>query len=371
MSRLTALIKKESFQMVRDPSSFMIAVVLSAILLLLYGYGVSLDANNIKIGLVIQDNSPEVQSLIRAFKNTKFFDVDISRNRDEIEKEIIAGRLRGMVVIRPDFTERLRDPHDIAKIQVIADGSETNTAAFVQNYARGIYQTWLEQMNIAQAGGSVKVPISIQTRYWFNSELKSNYFLLPGSIATIMTLIGALLTSLVVAREWERGTMEALMATPVNMVEIIMGKLIPYFLLGMGSMIICTTAAIFLFGVPFRGSFLVLTVVSTIFLLVALEQGLLISTLTKNQFLASEVALITAYLPGFILSGFIFEIRSMPEFIQLITYIIPARYFVSCLQTLFLAGNVYSVIIPNVIALVIIGIFLFAILLRKTEKRLS
>ncbi len=370
MSRLTALIKKESFQMLRDPSSFMIAVVLSAILLFLYGYGVSLDANKIRIGLVIQDNSPEVQSLIRAFKNTKFFDVDISRNRSEIEKEITAGRLRGMVVIQPDFTERLRNPHDVAKIQVIADGSETNTAAYVQNYARGIWASWLKQMNIAEAG-AIKEPISIQTRYWFNPELKSNYFLLPGSIATIMTLIGTLLTSLVIAREWERGTMEALMATPVNMIEIIMGKLIPYFLLGMGSMVICTVTSIFLFGVPFRGSFLVLSAVSAIFLLVALEQGLLISTLTKNQFLASQMALITAYLPGFILSGFIFEIRSMPGFIQLITYIVPAKYFVSCLQTLFLAGNVYSVIIPNVIALIIIGTFLFAIILRKTEKRLG
>ncbi len=362
MNRVIALIRKEIYQIIRDPSSLLIAVVLPAILLFLYGYGVSLDANKIKIGLVVQDSSPEVQSLIRAFKNTKYFDITISRNRQEIEKQIMASHLRGMVVIPVDFSRRLVNPDDISKIQVIADGSETNTATFVQNYARGVILNWM---------GEEQGNISIQPRYWFNPELKSNYFLLPGSIATIMTLIGTLLTSLVIAREWERGTMEALMATPVSMTEIIAGKLVPYFILGMTSMSICTLAAIFLFGVPFRGSFLLLVIISAAFLTAALEWGLLISTATKNQFLASQVALITAYLPAFILSGFVFEIKSMPGFIQFLTNFVPAKYFVSSLQTIFLAGDIYGVLLPNLAAMLLFAAFLFILILLKTKKRLG
>jgi len=367
MRRLIALIKKEIFQILRDPSSLLIAVVLPCILLFLYGYGVSLDASKIKIGLVVQDNSPEVQSLINAFKDTKYFDLTISDNRNDIEKRIISSQLRGMVVIPEDFTRRLENSYDISSIQVIADGSETNTATFVQNYAIGVISNWAGQTQFIQKQSN----ISIQPRYWFNPELKSNYFLLPGSIATIMTLIGTLLTSLVIAREWERGTMEALMATPVSMFEIILGKLIPYFILGMASMAICTFAAIVLFGVPFRGSFLLLSIISAVFLIVALEWGLLISTATKNQFLASQIALITAYLPGFILSGFVFEIKSMPIFIQFLTNFVPAKYFVSCLQTIFLAGDIHGIIFPNLAVLSIMALILFVFVLQKTKKRLG
>ena len=367
MRRLIALIKKETYQILRDPSSLMIAVVLPCILLFLYGYGVSLDANKIKIGLVIQDSSPQVQSLIRAFKDTKYFDIIISDNRKDIEKQIMSSHLRGMVVIPEDFTRRYANSYDVSLIQVIADGSETNTAAFVQNYSQGVISNWLAQtQGVKKQGG-----INIIPRYWYNPELKSNYFLLPGSIATIMTLIGTLLTALVIAREWERGTMEALMSTPITMFEIILGKLIPYFVLGMISMTICTIAAITIFGVPFRGSFLLLAAVSAIFLIVMLEWGLLISTATKNQFLASQVALITAYLPAFILSGFVFEIKSMPMFIQFMTNFVPARYFVSSLQTIFLAGDIYGIILPNMAVLSIFALFLFILVLRKTEKRLG
>ncbi|HEX2975520.1 MAG TPA: ABC transporter permease, partial [Bacteroidales bacterium] len=356
MRRLAALIKKEVYQILRDPSSLIIAVILPCILLFFYGYGVSLDTNRIKIGMVVLDTSPEAQSLIQAFKDTKYFSITFSDNRAEIEKQIMASKLRGMVVIPVDFTQRLLNPHDASKIQVIADGSETNTAAFVQNYSQAVINLWYAQNYPKEVNTSPSV--IIQPRYWFNSELKSNYFLLPGAIATIMTLIGVLLTSLVIAREWERGTMEALMATPVTMPELIFGKLIPYFVLGMTSMVICTLAAITIFGVPFRGSFILLLVVSAVFLITALEWGLLISTATKNQFIASQAALITAYLPTFILSGFIFEIRSMPAVIQFITNFVPAKYFVGSLQTLFLAGNVYGVILPDLAVLSVFALLL-------------
>ncbi len=370
MRRLKALIKKEFHQIVRDPSSVMIAFILPLILLFLFGYGVSLDANRIDIGIVMQDNSPQVQSLIRAFENTSFLNAQVERDRREIEKQLVAGKLRGMVVIPTDFTRRLINPDDTAKLQVIADGSEPNTANFVQNYIRQTWVNWLLQSGLSEAMLTVDERVSIQPRFWFNPELESSHFLLSGSIAIIMTLIGTLLTSLVISREWERGTMEAMMATPVNIIEIILGKLIPYFVLGMSSMVICTIISIVVFGVPFRGSFITLAAVSAIFLITALQQGLLISTVAKNQFLASQMAFISGFLPAFILSGFVFEIKSMPAFVQAITYIVPAKYFVSCLQTLFLAGDIYSVIIPNVIGIMILGSVLFIVITRKTRKRL-
>lgn len=369
MRRLKALILKEFYQIIRDPSSIMIAFILPFILLFIFGYGVSLDANEIDIGVVVQDSSPEIQSLISSFKHTRFLKAEISKDLKTIENKVVAGKLRGMVVIPSDFTWKLKNSYDTAEIQVIADGSEPNTASFVQNYVRGVYSTWLQQENITTASQHTN-NVSIQTRYWYNPELKSSYFLLPGSIAIIMTLIGTLLTSLVIAREWERGSMEALMATPVNIIEIILGKLVPYFILGMTSLVICTAVSIFIFGVPFRGSFLLLGFVSSVFLITALEQGLLISTVTKNQFLASQLALISGFLPSFILSGFVFEINSMPLFVQAITCVVPAKYFVTCLQTLFLAGDIYELIIPNVFAILALGLILFILITMKTRKRL-
>lgn len=369
MRRLKALIIKEFYQIVRDPSSILIAFILPFILLFIFGYGVSLDANKINVGLVVQDSSPEIQSLISSFDNTRFLNTQISKDLPSVEKKLVAGKVRGMVVIPSDFTKKLRNQDDIAEIQVIADGSEPNTASFVQNYVRGTYLNWVQQEDI-QLANSANNNVSLQTRYWYNQELKSSYFLLPGSIAIIMTLIGTLLTSLVIAREWERGSMEAMMATPINIMEIILGKLIPYFILGMSSLVICTAVSILIFDVPFRGSFWALGFISSVFLITALELGLLISTVTKNQFLASQLALITGFLPSFILSGFVFEINSMPFFIQVITYFVPAKYFVTCLQTLFLAGDIYSVLVPNVLAIMFLGLILFVLIGLKTRKRL-
>ena len=211
----------------------------------------------------------------------------------------------------------------------------------------------------------------IRDRYWFNSPLLSSYFLLPGSIAIILTLIGILLTALVVAREWERGTMEAIMSTPISIFELLLGKLLPYFVLGMLSMVICVTITLTWFGIPFRGSFLVLSLTSAVYLFPALSIGLLISTLAKSQFVAAQAALIIGFLPAFLLSGFIFQISSMPWWLQYITHIIPAKYFIAILQTLFLSGNIYEVILPNLIAMLILGSIVFAVILKITRKRLD
>lgn len=368
--RLKALLVKESLQVVRDPSSILIAFVLPLILLFLFGYGVSLDARQVRLGVVLEDTGPEARRLAGAFVATPFFDALPAFDRRDLIPDLVGGRLRGLVVIPQDFARRLYAPGGMARVQAITDGSETNTANFVANYAQGTLATWASQ-EATLAGRTAEPLVALQTRFFYNVELNSRYSLVPGSLAIIMAIIGSLLTALVVAREWERGTMEALLATPLSAPEIVIGKLVPYFALGMASMAVCTAVAFFLYGIPFRGSLPALAVAAAAFLLAALGQGFLISTVTRNQFLASQAALVSAFLPAFILSGFVFEIASMPWIIRTLTRIIPARYFVTNLQTLFLTGDVWALLGPNaLVCLAIAGVF-FALTLKKTPRRLE
>lgn len=369
LRRLRALIIKETYQIIRDPSSILISIVLPVFLLFLYGYGVSLDLNHLRLGIVLEDTSPDVQSLTKSFTNSPYFDTKIVRDRRELDHDIVSGAIRGFVVI-PSYFTQFRKDNRIAPIQVIADGSEPNTANFVQNYAQGAYQNWLLQERLDKKLKS-KPQVVLQPRFWYNEELESRYFLLSGSLAIIMTLIGTLLTALVVAREWERGTMEAMMSTTIGIQELVIGKLIPYFFLGVISMVICIGVSVLGYGLPLRGSFWLLMLVSMIFLLCALGLGLLISTIARNQVVAYQISIVVGFLPAYILSGFLFEISSMPYWIQLLTYLLPARYFVQCLTTLFLVGNVWSLIISNVIPMLIMGLVLFIITARKTVKRLD
>ena len=212
--------------------------------------------------------------------------------------------------------------------------------------------------------------VNIVPRYWYNEELKSRNFIFPSSFALILIIIGALLTALVVAREWERGTMEALFATPIQLSELIIGKLLPYFLLGLGTIAICTIMAIFVFDVPFRGSFLALFMLSSVYMLSSLSLGLLISTVTKDQFIASQMTTIIAFLPSLLLSGFIFEISSMPKWLQILTYLIPARYFVTCIKTVFMVGDVWALLLPNIACIALITAVLLGLTALKTQKRL-
>ncbi len=368
--RIRALVIKEFYQIIRDPSSLLISIVLPLILLFVYGFGVSLDMNNLRIGLVMEDTAPDAQSFANSLIGSPFFHVKVARHRKEFDEEMIKGTIRGIVVIPAYFSQFRQRQDNVAPIQVIADGSEPNTASFVQNYVASAWQNWLQQEEISShLEGLPK--IEVQNRFWYNEQLESRNFLMPGSLAIVMTLIGTLLTALVVSREWERGTMEALMATPVHISELIIGKLIPYFMLGMISMIICVVVSVFFYHVPFRGSLLMLALVSSVFLLSALALGLLISTLAKNQFVAAQAAMVSAFLPAFILSGFIFEISSMPLPIRMITYLLPARYFVTSLQTLFLAGNVWKLLFLNLLYMLLAAIILFTITAKKTVKRLD
>ena len=366
--RLFALVRKESFQAIRDPSSILIAFVLPLILLFLFGYGVSLDTTRTRIGLVTEELTPLTQDLSASFQASRYFDVAMGRDRRLFEEDLVLGKVRGIVVIPADFTTRYTAGNR-PDIQVIVDGSDPNTANFVQNYAQGAVANWERQR---QADVALRSPaISVEQRFWFNPELTSRNFLVPGSIAIVMTLVGTLLTSLVVAREWERGTMEAMMATPVTAVELLAGKVLPYFLLGLASLTLCTVVAVFLFGVPFRGSVGALYLVSAAFLCPALGLGLIISSATKNQFLASQLALVAGFLPAFLLSGFLFEISSMPQPIQWLTTILPARYYVPALQTVFLAGDIWPLYLRNMAVLLLEGAVLLALAARLTRKRLA
>lgn len=368
--RLKALIIKEFYQIIRDPSSILISAVLPLILLFLYGFGVSLDLDHLRIALVMEDTSPDAQSFAKALTNSRYFEVKIGRDRREFTHDILSGAVRGIVVIPSYFSEFRFRQDTIAPIQVIADGSEPNTANFVQNYVSSAWMNWLRQEKISNNLQGLPL-IEVQPRFWFNEELQSRNFLIPGSLAIIMALIGTLLTALVVAKEWERGTMESLMSTPVTITELLAGKLIPYFILGMGSMLLCIVGAKIIYDIPIRGSIIMLEFVAACFLTTALGLGLLISTLARNQFVAAQAAMVAAFLPAYILSGFIFEIASMPPIIRAITTLVPARYFVTSLQTLFLVGNVWSLLILNAVIMLLFSAVLYTIIAHITVKRLD
>ncbi|HDN69253.1 MAG TPA: ABC transporter permease, partial [Gammaproteobacteria bacterium] len=250
------------------------------------------------------------------------------------------------------------------------NGVDANQARITEGYIQGVWQIWLADY-ARMRGVELQMPVMLEPRIWFNAAVRSRNFLVPGLIAVIMTLIGAMLTSMVVAREWERGTMEALMVTPIRINELIIGKLLPYFLLGMGGMLLSVAMALWLFDVPLRGSFWVLTATSALFMLVALGMGLLISVVAKNQFVAGQISIIITFLPAFILSGFIFSISAMPEPIQWITHLIPARYYVAILQTLFLAGDIWPIILSNSAALLVMMVVFLGLARRKFHKRLD
>lgn len=367
--RMRGLARKEFFQVIRDPSSIAIAFVMPVILLILFGYGVSLDIKQVPIAVVIEDQSPKVTSFVAGLQGTDYFKPLIFSNISTAIKEMMLRKVKAIVTIKQNFSRNLYAYHD-ADIQVVVDGIDANYARLVQGYIEGAWAKWLEHMALT-GGKHITVPVQIQQRIWFNREVRSKNFLVTGLIAVIMTLIGSLLTAMVMTREWERGTIETLLVTPIKMREIILSKLITYFILGTGSMFVSVGMAIWLFHVPLRGSFIVLFVTSSLFLLVALGMGLLISSITRSQFVAGQVAIISTFLPAFLLSGFIFDIASMPLVIQGITHIIAARYFVAILQTVFLAGNIGSIIIPNSLALLAMVVVLFGLIRLKSKKRIE
>ena len=369
LMRLRGLVRKEFLQVVRDPSSIGIAFLMPVVLLLLFGFGVSLDAEHVPIAVVVEKPDADTAGFLAVFRKNDFFAPVVMQDMRQAEEALRHHSVDGIIGLRANFARDLQRPGGAA-VQVILNGVDANTARLVSGYVEGAWLNWMEQRSLS-LGNPLSQPIQAEQRVWFNSAVRSRNFLVPGLIAVIMTLIGALLTALVVAREWERGTMEALMVTPVAVHEILLGKLLPYFIMGMGGMGLSVAMAVWVFEVPLTGSLWVLTATSALFLLVALGMGLLLSTAAKNQFVAGQAAIIVTFLPAFLLSGFIFDIDSMPRVVQGVTHLIAARYFVSILQTVFLAGNVWSVILPNALALMVFAALFLGLSRKKSRKRLD
>ena len=368
--RVGALIRKESRQMVRDPSSFAIGVVLPLMLILLFGYALSLDVKHVPIAVVLEDTSSQGAEISASFQLSSYFETQVTRSMALAQGKMLSGEIDGIVRVPSDFARRAAQGD--GQVQLLVNGIDGNTARIVEGYAEAaVAQSGARLSAEGQDNASVGGQASVENQLWFNSANDSRYFLVPGLVVLIITLIGAFMTSMVVAREWERGTFEALFVTPVRTDEILLGKTVPYFLLGVGGMFLTIGAARFMFNVPIRGSLSILIGVSMVYLLVSVATGLLISSSLKNQFLCSQVTMLVTFLPALMLSGFIYDLRSVPLGILLASYLVPARYYVSLLQTLFLAGDVWSVIWPNLLILTGVALALLALARRATRKRLD
>jgi len=369
--RMHGLILKEIKQITRDPSAILIAFLMPVVLLIVNGFGINFDANHMRVAVVIAAPEERVRGMIQALKASPYLDPVAMADTHTAEAAVISGDVRGMLVVRDDFTERLaRSGRWPAPAELAVNATDPNTARILEGYVSGALGTWLAgeagERRLTPSGG-----IDLQHRYWFNPELRSADAIVPGIIAMVMTMTGTLLTALIVAREWERGTMESMLASPAGMAELTFAKLGCYFVLGMGSMAMSVLMAIGLFGLPFRGSIAALMAASALFLVFALGLGLFISTLARNQFVAAQVAFIATMLPAMMLSGMLFDIASMPRWLQIVTYAVPARYLVSILQTLFLAGDVWAVVLPNLLGLAAAATLAVGATLLVTRRRLD
>ena len=375
LTRLLAIARKEVVQILRDTRSLVIVVLMPAVLVLLFGYGVNLDLKGLPVYVYDQDGSQQSQDLLKHFQNSKYFTIArVAASYPEVTRALDDGSAKMAIVIPWDFSERLRDGRPV-EVQALVDASDDNTAnvligysqAVIQGYSAQIQIDWLRRRGLAIQPSA----LSVETRTWYNEDLESSAFIIPGVLALVMSVIGAFLTSLTIAREWERGTMEQLISTPVSAMEIMLGKLAPYFVLGMIDTAMSAAIAIYWFDVPFRGSFVTLAVASAMFMVVVLSLGFFISVLAKSQFAASQIALLITFLPAFLLSGFLFSIEQMPIALQWITRILPARYYVSALKKIFLKGTPASMLMAELVPLAIFAFVLTLLATRSFHKRLE
>ena len=375
LTRLLAVARKEVVQILRDTRSLIIVVLMPAILVLLFGYGVNLDLKGLPLYVIDQDGSQQSQDLLKHFQSSKYFDlVRVVNTYPELSRALDDGHAKMGLVIPWDFSQRLRDGRPVA-VQALVDASDDNTANVLIGYSQAVVQSYSSQVEIdwlRQRGVAIEPSaMNVETRTWYNEDLESSAFIIPGVLALVMSVIGAFLTSLTIAREWERGTMEQLISTPVSAMEIMLGKLAPYFVLGMLDTIISALIAVYWFQVPFRGSWITLMVASALFMIVVLSLGFFISVLAKSQFAASQIALLITFLPAFLLSGFLFSIEQMPIALQWITRILPARYYVSVLKKIFLKGTPASMLLADLIPLAVFAVLLGLLATRSFHKRLE
>lgn len=370
MRRFLALLRKEVRQMLRDRSNMAVGLLLPAALILLFGYGLSFDVKNAPLALVMEDGSPIAREVVDGLQGSIYLSPVWAASMHDAEARMRAGEIDGIVRIPSDFSRRLAAGD--ARIQLVLDGVDSTTAQTLEGYVSGAIGTWAQQQadrsgNKPPAVGSVEV---VQ-RMWFNEAGNSTWYLVPGLIVLVLTLIGAFLTSLLSAREWERGTLEPLFVTPVRPTELVLAKLAPYLVIGAIDFVLCLLAARFLFEVPMRGSLVIIFLSSMLYLMVSLLLGLFISGATRNQFQASQVALLTSFLPAMMLSGFVFDLRNVPVVIQVISHLLPATHFISLIKTLFLAGNDWPAILRSTAILALYALVLGWATRRTLRKSLD
>lgn len=373
--RIAAVTRKELLHIVRDPRSLAMALAVPVVMLLLFGVALTLDVDRIPTLVYDADRSPESRELIARFDGSRFFDVTgYTVLYEEIERRIDAGEVLMGLVIPPDYSRQLLAGRR-ARVQILLDGSDSNTASIALGYVNallGAYELDIRaEAQRRRLGRVVKPPAEARLRVWYNTELKSKNYIVPGLIAVILMIIAALLTSLTIAREWETGTMEQLLSTPLRPAEIVLGKMLAYFGVGAADTLTAILAGVLIFGVPFRGSLLLLGAACGIFLVGALFWGILISAVARSQLLAYQMGMITSFLPAFLLSGFVFAIETMPRPIQGITHIVPARYFITILRGTFLKGVGLEVLAPDLAFLLAYGALVFLVATRKMRQKVA
>ena len=365
--RLTAVIKKEFIHIFRDTRSLAMAFLMPVILLFIFGYGITLDIKSINMGVYDLDKTAESRGLVERFRASGYFDIVGTVESTKETDRLIDRNIAHMVLVVPEGFGGSVKRGEPVDIQAVYDGSDANTTSIAMGYTEAITSRYSQSKGAKDPSGQ----IDLRLRVWYNPELKSRWFIIPGLIAIIMGVISALLTSLTVSREWEQGTMEQLLSTPIHPVELFLGKITPYFLIGMIDVLISVAVGVWIFGVPLRGSFIFLLVVSSLFLVGGLSLGILISTAAKSQLVASQAEFVLTLLPAFMLSGFLYSIENMPVFIQKITYAVQSRYFVTILKDIFLKGNHPLVLIKEILFLCAFAAIVLTAAIKKFKKNMG
>ncbi len=374
LQRLWAVARKESIHIRRDPRSLGLAIGIPMLMILLFGYALTLDVDHVPLVAWDQSGTPASRAYLSQFTSSRYFAFQgAADNYRDLEHAIDTRQAWIALVIPSGFARDLAAGRQPA-VQALVDGSDSNTAGIVLGYAQGITLAYNQHITLAEiqrATGTTPAPsLDLRSRVWFNPDLESKNFIIPGIIAVIMGLIAALLTSLTVAREWESGTMEQLISTPIRPAELILGKLLPYFVIGLVDVLIAVLMAVFLFHVPLRGSVLLLFGVAALFIIGTIAQGILISTVARQQLLASQFAMVSTFLPAFLLSGFTFAIANMPLPVQVITFVVPARYFVALVKGIFLRGVGLGAMWPDALFLLVFATVVAGAAIRKFRKKL-
>jgi ABC-2 type transport system permease protein len=366
--RLLALTRKELRQMLRDRSNLAVGLALPLVLILLFGYGLSFDVKHAPVAVVMEDSSPTVRDMLAGFTGSQYLAPVWLHDMREAQARMRRGELDAIVRVPVDFSRQLAAGQ--GRVQLLLNGVDTTTAASVEGYVSGALLSWA-QKQADRAGTAAAGGVEVVPRMWFNEAVSSTWYLVPGLMVLILTLLGAFLSSLLIAREWERGTLESLFVTPVRPVELVLAKLVPYLAVGAIDIIMCLLAARLLFQVPMRGSLALIMLSALLYLLVSLALGLVISGTTRNQFLASQVALLTSFLPAMMLSGFVFDLRNVPVAVNWISQLLPATHFMGLVKTLFLAGNNWPLIARESGIMVLYGLVLIETARRTVRKRLD